>query len=126
MGTVSSLTTLRATSWPEIDCTHAAAASPEPSARSPRAVASEMVSTATRIVVRAADVSEMRGVLVERRLGHRRGNALASDLDLEDAPLFGQIDGQITRADRCAEGRADGAAADDAARRAVGEHRIAV
>src|SRR6478609_678295 len=124
MGTTSSLTTARAATVPPIVATQAAAASPEPSARSPRDVASEMVRTATRMCAPRA-ASEMGRVLVEGRFDDRGREALAADLDLEGRPFLRAGDREVCRTDWHAEGGAHGAAAHLAARRAVVEHRVA-
>src|SRR5258705_3586798 len=125
MGTTPSLTTVRAARSPRIVETHAAAASPEPSARSPRDVASEMVSTATRMCgTRVA--SEMGRVLVEGRLDDRGGETLAADLDLEGRPFLRASEREIRRADGDSECGAHRATPHLAARRAVVVHRVAV
>src|SRR5688500_11445571 len=106
MGTTSSLTMARAATSPPMAATHSRTASPEPSARSPRDVASEIVSTATRMGAPGARASsEMGRVLVEGWLRDGGGRPLAADLDLERGAFLRGGEREIARADGNAERR---------------------
>src|SRR3954466_361277 len=100
MGTTSSRTSARADRLPSIASIHSTIASPESSVRSPRDVASEIVSTATRMdVPRPRMSSEMGRVLVEGWSRDRGGDTLAADLDLEGGAGLRAADGEIARTD---------------------------
>src|SRR5688500_2919335 len=108
-------------------------ASPDPSARWPRAPASEIVSTATRIELRSPGSrspcgvgSEMGAVLVERRLHDFGLHDLAADVDAELAACLRARRGKVASADGDVERRAQRSAAHDATRLAIADHRVTV
>src|SRR5512147_3196245 len=110
-------------------------ASPEPSARSPRAPASLTVSIPRRITCRLAAMTSCRSspsrllhrpVLPERPAHHFGRDPLAPALDLELGTCLRRLRGQERGADGRTQGRALGAASHLVHLLALVPHRIAL